>query len=451
MEVFLNKKPLYFLLILSIFVLINSENLTPLGKCNEGRAGRYSGWRNGGRCGFGTHLDTINATYMFPAAPNQDFQCGVCYEMVGPNGVIRVRVEDYCPKSQSYCSGEVPHFNVADEGTSYIMGSSQSANITFRMVACDIDEKIKILTDENLNLNGYYYSFVVLNHKLAISRIEMNQDYSNFWNNLNRQENNHWVYYDMSSPLKFPLKFKIYSINGDFVNVIVDKLEANQIYTSDGNFNVPENTYFDPVTLNKIYIDSNSISKCCKNADTSFNYIYNDGVVNSQYINSNQNVAVITNARDSYRSTYSLNAKFDNNGKLSFISNTPINAEQFKTISVTMKAAQTCDNCLYIRAQGLTNNFILGFSEVNAWKDYTFSLSSLGILNNQFNGIIFEYNQNSAQSFEINIDKIELILDSNVQSSGLCFSAGGSNSNTPQSNSSSDQISNLMMFILVEL
>jgi hypothetical protein len=259
------------------------------------------------------------------------------------------------------------------------------------MVACDIEEKIKILTAENLNLNGYFYSFVVLNHKLAISHIEMMQDYSNIWINLTRQENNYWFYSNTQSPIKFPLQFRIYSINGDFVSVIVDKLEANQTYTSNGNFNVPENTYFDPVTLKKINIDSNSITKCCKNEDTSFNYIYNDGVVNSQYTNSNQNVAVIINARDSFRGTYSLNAKFGNNGKLFFISNTPINAELFKTITFTMKAAQTCNNCLYIRAYDLNNNLILGFSEVNAWKDYTFSLSSFGLVNKQFNGIIFEY------------------------------------------------------------
>jgi expansin (peptidoglycan-binding protein) len=74
------------------------------------------------------------------------------------------------------------------------MGSSQSATITFRMVACDIEEKIKILTAENLNLNGYFYSFVVLNHKLAISHIEMMQDYSNIWINLTRQENNYWFF-----------------------------------------------------------------------------------------------------------------------------------------------------------------------------------------------------------------------------------------------------------------
>ena len=436
MEVFLIKKPLYFLIILSLFILINSENLTPLGVCTKGRAGQYSGWRSGGRCGFGTHQGTFNSTYMFPVAPNQDFfnsaaQCGVCYEMVGPNGVIRVRVEDYCPKSQSYCSGDTHHFNVADEGTSYLMGSSQSANITFRMVACDIEEKIKILTAENLNLNGYFYSFVVLNHKLAVSHIEMMQDYSNIWNNLTRQENNYWLYSNTQSLIQFPLQFRIYSINGDFVRVIVEKLEANQTYTSDGNFYVPENTYFDPVTFKKINVDDNSKTTCCKNTDTSFNYIYNNGVVNSQYINSNQNVSVITNARDSYRGTYSLNAKFDNNGKLFFISNTPINAQQFKSITITMKAVQTCENCLYIRASGLNNNLIVGFTDANTWKDFTFSISSLGIVNNQFNGIIFEYNQFSTQSFEIYIDKIELILNDNVQSSGLCFSVAGSNSNTP--------------------
>ena len=439
MEVFLNKKPLYVLLFLSIFILINSENLTPLGVCTKGRAGQYSGWRNGGRCGFGSHQGTFNATYMFPAAPNQDFfnsaaQCGVCYEMVGPNGVIRVRVEDYCPKSQSYCSGDPYHFNVADEGTSYLMGSSQTANITFRMVACDIEEKIKILTAENLNLNGYYFSFVVLNHKLAISHIEMMQDYSNIWYNLTRQENNYWLYSNTQSPIQFPLNFRIYSINGDFVRVLVDKLEANQTYISDGNFYVPENTYFDPITLKKINVDDNNKTTCCKNTETSFNYIYNNGVVNSQYINSNQNVAVNINARDSSSGAYCLNAKFDSNGKLFFISNTPINAEQFETITITMKAAQTCNNCLFIRAYGLNNNLIVGFSEANVWKDYTFSLSTFGIVNNQFNGIIFEYNQYSTQSFEINIDKIELILKSNVQNSGLCFSVTGSNSNSPSIN-----------------
>ena len=436
--------PLFFLISLSLFILSKSENLTPLGLCTKGRVGIYNGWRNGGRCGYGDHQETISSTFMFPAAPNQDFfkssaQCGVCYEMVGPNGVIRVRVEDYCPKSESYCSGDITHFKVADEGTSYIMGSANTANITFRMVACDINENIKILTDKELSLNGYYFSFVVLNHRLAISHIEIMENYSNNWSNLDRQENNHWIYYKIQERFKFPLELRIYSINGDFVRVVIDNLEANKTYVSDGNFDVPENTYFDPVSFQKLNINTDNVTKCCKNTDTTFNYIYNNGVVNSEYVNSTENASVIYNSNDSYRGSSSMHASFSSYGKIIFRSNTPINAEQFTTITLTMKANKTCDNCLYIRAYDLNNHLIISFNEANTWKDYSFSFDKLGVANNQFNGIIFEYNQNSNETFDIYIDKIELILDSDISSSGLCFSTTGNNTYTPPSSQDEEE------------
>ena len=436
MKAFKNKTHLYFLIYFSLFILSKSEYLTPLSLCTKGRIGIYNDWRKGGRCGFGDHQEAVSSTFMFPAAPNQGFfksaaQCGVCYEMVGPNGAIRVRVEDYCPKSESYCSGDKTHFKVADEGTSYIMGSTNTANITFRMVACDINENIKIITDKQLSINAYYFSFVVLNHRLAISHIELMQNYSNIWTNLDRQENNHWVYYNTKERIKFPLQLRIYSINGDFVRVVVDNLEANKAYISDGNFNVPSNTYFDPATLQKINVNPDNITKCCKNSDTTFNYIYNNGVVNSEYVNSAQNVSAIYNSGDSYRGSYSILAKFSTNGKLIFRANSPINAEQFTTITITMKAIKTCDNCLYIRAYDLNNHLIISFNEANTWKDYSFSFDKLGVVNNQFNGIIFEYIQNSNETFDIYIDKIELVLDSDISSSGLCFSTTGNNSYTP--------------------
>lgn len=440
MKSFKIKMPLFFVISLSIFILSKSEYLTPLGLCAKGRIGIYNGWRNGGRCGYGDHQESVSSTFMFPVAPNQDFfnspaQCGVCYEMVGPNGVIRVRVEDYCPKSESFCSGDTTHFNVADEGTSYIMGSSRTADITFRMVACDINENIKIVTDKELSINGYYFSFIVLNHRLAVSRIELMQNYSNIWFNLERQENNHWIYYNTKERIKFPVQLRIYSINGDFVRVIIENLEANKTYNSDGNFEVPKNTYFDPVTLQKLSIDtdSDSITKCCKNTDTTFNYIYNNGVVNSEYVNSSQNVTVVFNSSESYGGSHSIHANFSSNGKLIFRANTVVNAEQFTTVTITMKANKTCDNCLYIRAYNLTSHFIISFTEANTWKDFSFDFNRLGVVNNQFNGIIIEYNQNSNETFDIYIDKIELILDSDISSSGLCFSTTGNNTSTPSS------------------
>ena len=68
--------------------------------------------------------------------------------MVGPNGAIRVRVEDSCPENDELglCSGDMYHFNVANNGVSYIMGTSDRSNITFRMVECGFSGNIRILT-----------------------------------------------------------------------------------------------------------------------------------------------------------------------------------------------------------------------------------------------------------------------------------------------------------------
>ena len=438
-------KNLFSILITFRILIIQSQDLTPLSECIRGRIGTYTGWENGGKCGFGTHQNVVSSTYMFPVSINENFfnsaaQCGVCYEMVGPNGAIRVRVEDYCSKENTYCSGDIYHFNVANLGTSYIMGSSNLANVTFRMVACDIDEKIEILTDKDLNINGYFYSFVVLKNRLAISKVEMNQNYSGKWNTLTRQPNNYWLYSDINSRISFPLEIKIYSINQDFVTVRVDKAEANKAYIADGNFPVPQNTYFNISTLNKINIDSSNLTKCCKNSYTDFDYIYRDGIVNSQYKNYTQNVSVIFNSSQVKNGKFSINAKFNSFGKLIFQSITPIRAHQFKSISFTMKANTTCDNCLFITAYDLTNNLIISFNEANSWRDFIFDFNTLGIQNDQFNGIVFYYNRYTTESFEIYIDSIQLIKDSEISASGLCFSKSGNNTFVEENQDSTQYI-----------
>ena len=98
----------YFILIISqIFIYIKSNSLTPLSLCTKGRISQYINFEKG-TCSFGKSLENktikISSSYLFPAAINQDLyknaaQCGVCYEMVGPTGAIRVRVEDNCSKN----------------------------------------------------------------------------------------------------------------------------------------------------------------------------------------------------------------------------------------------------------------------------------------------------------------------------------------------------------------
>ena len=99
------QKHLFFFIIIFQIFLVNSQNLTPLSICTKGRINNlYNDWEKGGSCGFEEHKNAIGESYLYPAAINEAFfnnfaQCGVCYEMVGPNGAIRVRVEDYCSKN----------------------------------------------------------------------------------------------------------------------------------------------------------------------------------------------------------------------------------------------------------------------------------------------------------------------------------------------------------------
>ena len=164
------KKIRFILIISTIFTFIQPNNPTPLSFCTKGRISNNINYDKGA-CGLEKlptnkkYIGTLSSNF-FPAAINQDLfksaaQCGICYEMVGPIGAIRVRVEDYCSKDNEngFCKGDIPHFNVANNGTSYIMGNADNANITFRMISCDYIGNIRIFTDEKVPKIIYHLSF----------------------------------------------------------------------------------------------------------------------------------------------------------------------------------------------------------------------------------------------------------------------------------------------------
>ena len=227
-------RSLFIFIIITNFLQINLEKLTPLSECTKGRILTYTGWEKGGSCSLGSHSNATGPYYIYPAAPNQGLfnnsaQCGVCYEMVGPYGAIRVRVEDYCPKNDELglCNGDMYHFNVANNGSAYLIGNSDLSNITLRMVSCGLSGNIKIKTDDNID--DFRYSFVVLNHNLAISSVRLNEEGSRTWYKLNRDEYNYWTF-DEQIEILFPINIRIYSINGDYVTVSVDELEPGKTY-----------------------------------------------------------------------------------------------------------------------------------------------------------------------------------------------------------------------------
>jgi hypothetical protein len=69
-------------------------------------------------------------------------------------------------------------------------------------------------------------------------------------------------------------------------------------------------------------------------------------------------------------------------------------------------------------------NQVLSLEEENRWKTYKFDFSTLGIENNQFNGIVLHFYKSTAQTYEINIGSIELIENENAPDPGVCLDIG---------------------------
>jgi len=415
---------------LTKFLLIKLEKLTPLSVCTKGRISNYSEWESGGSCGFNSHTNAVGLSYLYPIAPNEDLfnnsvQCGVCYEMVGPYGALRVRVEDSCKKDDKsgLCSGDMYHFNVADNGTSYLMGSGNLSNITFRMVSCNYTENIKIKTDKNIDYN--LFSFVVLDHNLAISSISLGEDGKEGWTSLTREKNNYWSYYP-SDDIYFPLTIRIFSINNDYVTVLVDKFESEKVYEADGNFEIPDDTYFNISSLEKVEIPSDK-KECCELDLSDYNPIFSKGTRSNGYKIFTNKTSISYSYNVVYRNNPTMDLVFRSSGTLMIKSNFPIRADQFNALSITIKASRACSNCLYLRAYNLeNNNENINFADTN-WKTYYYDISSFGIQNNEFNGIVLNYYITSAQDFEIYIGNIELIENLDASDSGVCFDTENTN------------------------
>ena len=92
-------------------------------------------------------------------------------------------------------------------------------------------------------------------------------------------------------------------------------------------------------------------------------------------------------------------------------------------------------------------NKVISFTQSNIWRNYSFGFDSLGITDNKFNGIVFNYNVFSSDSLEINIENIELISNPNAPDAGVCYS--NSNSNYNNSNNNFDNNSDITGYTII--
>lgn len=416
-----NKSIIISFILLSIF---NYSFQMPLSQCTKGRASFIEDSSiNIETC----NLDSSEISDVYPAVINSGLfntyaQCGVCYEMIGPVGAVKLRVEDSCAKnSDEKCSGDMSHFKIGKDAMNKILGTSdddldedKSLNVTFRMISCNYSENIQILTGEN---DDYTFSFVVLNNNLAISSIRLQEDESDKLKKLTRvkDNDNYWIY-DPEALINYPLTLKIISVSDETVNVTVTSKESGVIFDGDGNFLNPNGYFYNIQTLKRDK-DTDSVETCCSYDFSDYSPLYYNGNINKNYEYYINNATLNETSNVTYDGKNTMEINFSTYGNFILKSNIPIRADQYAAIILDIQGNKICKDCLYISSYGKTIDSKIQIKKVNSFSKYTYSLDNLGVDNNTFNGIII---YTKGQNIDINIANIELLENSDAPSAELC-------------------------------
>ena len=403
----------FFLLFITLYTTSISS---PLSSCNKG----YFSYIKDSSINSNTcNLSPLSDAY--PVSVNSNFfntgeKCGICYEMVGAFGAVKIRVEDSFTDDNEK-DNSFPYFKLGSKSSLILLGlndindlkENKRVEISFRMISCDISDNINILTGEDNN-EGFIFSCLVLNSNIALSGIRIKENGGDKYQKLERNSKNYWSY-DKGDFISYPVNVVIISITGEVVNVTVNSKESEETFQGDGNFINSDNTIFKYDTLKKDK-DISSLEKCCSYDFADFSDIYNNGVLNPNYEINNDLANYVLSTSDSL---FEIN--FQSNGKIVIKSLMPIRADQFLTFSLSIKSSTICSNCLYISSYGKNKEIKIQIKNIDS-NNYQYTLEQLGVENNTFHGIIL-YTKDSG--ININIGKIELVKNSDPPSSEICL------------------------------
>ena len=356
----------------------------------------------------------------YPASVNSAFfnsyeKCGICYEMVGPYGAVKIRVEDITNDANT--DESIPHFKVGANAAFSLLGLDDTSDlnqdrkisVSLRMISCDYSENINILTGDE-NYEGYSFSCLVLNSDMPISSVRIKENGIDGYKKLDKTANNYW-YYDKGDLINYPINIRIGSITGEILNKTLNSKDSDEKYEFDGNFMNPGNSYYTIDTL-KQEKGTAEKEKCCSVEYSSFASIYSSGEFNSNYEKENINSTL------DMSSTNAMNIQFSNYGKLNIKSSIPIRADQFISVSLNLKADKICRDCLYISAYGKSADIKIQIQKENTLKNYIYLFDSLEVESNTFNGIVL-YTKDT--SIDVSIENIELFENSDAPSTEICL------------------------------
>ena len=420
---------LILLLILTNIFL--SESLTPLSECTQGRITGYDEYQDGGSCGFGPPK-------IYGAAPNEAFynngeKCGICYELIGPDGVLYFMVDSHCPVkgNEAACSGDMLHFDLHRNGFNTIEKQELGkVNVTFRMVACD--HKGNIIVKTKKEVSQYFYEFVVMNHVIGLKKVYYSYDKNN-WIGLERQGNyNHWRI-DTIDKTPFYLQFE--SISGEKVMTKIDKIKAGYSHDTGVQFKVPKDMYFNVDKLTQI--SNPKKEECCKLNDA-FTNIYNQGKYFGEWQNdTNCNINIENSSGCKEGSNKCIRVEFANWSYFQIRNRIKIETKRYKAIELYIKSEIDCNNCLRIELE--KKYFSLSTKKAGVWEKKVINFTDFGFKGDTIKQFVFQGKITDKQIFYF--DDIKLVKSDYIDN-GICYSYSN---NSPSSSTTTV----LVVFIII--
>ncbi|OUM67875.1 hypothetical protein PIROE2DRAFT_4553 [Piromyces sp. E2] len=352
-------KLIFLLFILNLLSLISA--LTPYSECSVGRITAYKEYENGGSCGFGIPK-------IYGAAPNETFynlgeKCGICYELIGPNGILFFMVDSHCPVkgNESACSGDMLHFDLHKNGFETIMDDG-----------------------------------VVLYHDVALKKVYYSFDNST-WIGLNREgDYNHWTVRGVELPMYIQLE----SISGERIQTIINEITASHEYDTGGQFTPPEK-YYDPFTLKEV--NHPKTEGCCKLYDA-FTDIYYEGKFLGEWQDISSCERDISYTKDCYEGI----SKFFNRIKPESV--------RYNAIKFALKTKATCENCLKLQLDDYSP-IRMSTREPGKWEEKMITMVDLGLNTTKFRKFMFQGSKKDSQIMYFDHFKL---VKSEYDDQGLC-------------------------------
>lgn len=407
----------YFLLLFLIILLhLKIAASTPLSLCTKGSFSYTPDTSiNSKTCAL---PEITTEEKIYPASINKALfnsyeKCGICYEMVGPFGAVKLRVEDTTEDKDDstpfFKLGSQPSFTLMNKNSTNDLSESETVGVSFRMVSCDYSDKIKILTGEN-NYQGFSFGCLVYNNNIPISFVQIKEKDGTTFTEIKKTSNNYYLY-DKGDMISYPIILRIVSITGEMVNVTISSKESDETYETTGNFYNPENYYFNVTNLKRV--KTSSKENCCSLDFSDYGNIYINGVLNNNYETKAENSNIVNSSSEQITTV-----KLNNNGKLYIKSKMPIRADQFLGISLSIKANKICDDCLYLSSYDKLKENKISIKQENTFQTKNYLFNSLDVNDNTFIGIVLFTKD---KDIEIGISSIQLMENSNAPSAEICL------------------------------